>query len=187
MFLKLNQEIQSLHAQVEPTIFKPTFELSRDDFIKLISDKNAKIFFAELDGEAVGYVYFELLNKKETPHSYARKLIYIHHLGVESSVRWSGIGKALLGYVVDFAKSKGNFMPNSVKNEKGYSKVRFDSKAIKEAYNKRKTTKKFPTSISLPEDVVVSLKKIAGKKGIPYQTLMRMLIVEGLEKLEKAA
>ena len=78
-------------------------------------------------------------------------------------------------------------MPNYVKNEKGYSKIKFDSKAVKEAYSKRKTAKKFPTSISLPEDVVVSLKKIAGKKGIPYQTLMRMLIVEGLEKLEKAA
>ena len=57
----------------------------------------------------------------------------------------------------------------------------------KEAYSKRKTAKKFPTSISLAEDVVADLKSIASKKGIPYQTLMRMLIVEGLEKLKKAA
>jgi predicted DNA binding CopG/RHH family protein len=78
-------------------------------------------------------------------------------------------------------------MRNYVKNEKGYSKVKFDSKAIKEAYDKRKTTKKFPTSISLAEDVVADLKSIASRKGIPYQTLMRMLIVEGLEKLKKAA
>jgi len=78
-------------------------------------------------------------------------------------------------------------MPNYVKNEKGYSKVKFDAKAIKEAYSNRKTAKKFPTSISLGEDVVTDLKNIASKKGIPYQTLMRMLIIEGLEKLKSAA
>lgn len=78
-------------------------------------------------------------------------------------------------------------MSNSVKNEKGYSKVKFDAKAIKEAYSNRKTAKKFPTSISLGEEVVADLKGIAAKKGIPYQTLMRMLIIEGLEKLKKAA
>lgn len=78
-------------------------------------------------------------------------------------------------------------MSNYVKNEKGYSKVKFDAKAIKAAYDKRKTAKKFPTSLSLPEETVTELKGIAAKKGIPYQTLMRMLIVEGLEKLKKAA
>lgn len=78
-------------------------------------------------------------------------------------------------------------MPNYAKNEKGYEKIEFDSKAIKRAYEKRKKLKKFPTSVSLPEDVVSELKVIAQKKGVPYQTLMRMLIVEGLEKLRKSA
>jgi len=78
-------------------------------------------------------------------------------------------------------------MPSYVKNEKGYVKVKFDAKAIKEAYSKRKTAKKFPTSVSLAEEVVADLKSIASKKGIPYQTLMKMLIMEGLEKLKKAA
>ena len=54
-------------------------------------------------------------------------------------------------------------MAGYVKNEKGYAKSKFDTKAIKETYSKRKTA----------------------KKGIPYQ--MRMLIVKGLEKLKKAA
>jgi len=46
-------------------------------------------------------------------------------------------------------------MLNYVKNEKGFSKVGFNAKAIKEAC-------------------------------IPYQTIMRKLIVEGLEGLRKA-
>jgi len=76
-------------------------------------------------------------------------------------------------------------MRTYVKNEKGYSKVKVDTEAIKEAYSNRKTSKKFPTSLSLSEDVVADLKSIASKKGIPYQTLMRMLIVEGLTKLKE--
>jgi predicted DNA binding CopG/RHH family protein len=78
-------------------------------------------------------------------------------------------------------------MPSYVKNEKGYSKVKFDAKAIKEAYTKRKSAKKHPTSINLPEEVIAELKALALKMGMPYQTIMRKLIVDGLEKLREAA
>ena len=78
-------------------------------------------------------------------------------------------------------------MPNYVKNERGYTKVEFNAKDVKKAYEKRTKAKKFPTSISLPEDTVSELKSFAQSKGIPYQTLMRMLIIEGLEKLRVRA
>jgi predicted DNA binding CopG/RHH family protein len=78
-------------------------------------------------------------------------------------------------------------MPNYAKNERKYSKVEFDERSVKSAYAKRKKAKKFPTSISLPEDIVAQLKAIAQKKGLPYQTLMRMLIIEGLDNLKKSA
>ena len=80
-------------------------------------------------------------------------------------------------------------MKTYVKNEKGkaYETIEIDEKAIKRAYNDQKKAKKHPTSISLPEGVVIELKDAAQKKGIPYQTLMRMLIVEGLAKLRKSA
>ena len=74
-------------------------------------------------------------------------------------------------------------MPSYVKNKRGYTKVEFDAKGVKKAYDDRKKSKKFPTSISLPENTVAELKTLAQTKGIPYQTLMRMLIIEGLEKL----
>ena len=74
-------------------------------------------------------------------------------------------------------------MPSYVKSKRGYTRIEFNAKEVKKAYDERKKTKKFPTSISLPEDTVAELKSFAQSKGIPYQTLMRMLIVEGLEKL----
>ena len=73
------------------------------------------------------------------------------------------------------------------KNDKTYKTIEIDTKAIKSAYAKGKKAKKHPTSVSLPEEVVVELKNFAHIKGIPYQTLMRMLIVEGLERIRKSA
>ena len=78
-------------------------------------------------------------------------------------------------------------MPNYVKNEKGYGKVKFNAKAVKDAYSKAKTKKKHPTSVNLPEEVITELKALALERDVPYQTLMRRLITEGLAKLRKGA
>ncbi len=77
-------------------------------------------------------------------------------------------------------------MPNYVKNEKGYGKVKFNAKAVKDAYAKSKTKRKHPTSVNLPEEIVTELKALALKLDVPYQTLMRKFIIEGLAKLRVA-
>lgn len=79
-------------------------------------------------------------------------------------------------------------MPNYVKNEKGYKKgSSFEAKKIKAAYKKIKVSKKYPTSINLSEETVAELKALAAQKGIPYQTLMRMLVLDGVARLKKSA
>jgi predicted DNA binding CopG/RHH family protein len=78
-------------------------------------------------------------------------------------------------------------MSNYVKSEKGYQTVTFETKKIKSAYKKLKKAPKHPTSINLSEETVADLKRLAAAKGVPYQTLMRMLVLEGIEKLKKAA
>ncbi len=78
-------------------------------------------------------------------------------------------------------------MPNYVKSEKGYRKISFESKKIKEGYRALKAKRKHPTSINLPEETVAELRRLAAAKGLPYQTLMRMLVIEGIDRLKKAA
>jgi predicted DNA binding CopG/RHH family protein len=63
-----------------------------------------------------------------------------------------------------------------------YDEVEFDEESV---LNSKKIRRKMPTSISLPPDIVEELKKIAAKKGIPYQVLMRSFIIEGLERLKE--
>lgn len=63
-----------------------------------------------------------------------------------------------------------------------YDEVEFDEQSV---LNSRKIRRKMPTSISLPPEIVEELKKIATKKGIPYQVLMRSFILEGLQRLKE--
>ena len=83
-------------------------------------------------------------------------------------------------------------MRKYVKNEKGYEKS-FDAdwKAVEEGLKKvrakKNAAKKVPTSIALDPEFLAELKEAAAERSIPYQILMRMLLVEGFKKMKKAA
>lgn len=81
-------------------------------------------------------------------------------------------------------------MPRYVKNEKGYERsFETDWKALKSGLKKARAAvgepKKVPTSIALDPRLLADLKKEATARGIPYQILMRMFIIEGFQKLRK--
>ena len=42
-----------------------------------------------------------------------------------------------------------------------------------------------PTSVALDPRFIAALKKEAQARGIPYQILMRMFIIEGFERMKK--
>ena len=74
-----------------------------------------------------------------------------------------------------------------VKSLKEFDKpFEFEAEKILAAMKRFKDSKKKPTSIALDEKTIQELKKIAEKQGIPYQVLMRVLILDGLDRLKKA-
>jgi predicted DNA binding CopG/RHH family protein len=81
-------------------------------------------------------------------------------------------------------------MRRFVKNEKGYEKsFKADWKAVKNGLKKARAEqgepKKVPTSVALDPRFVEELKKAAKERGLPYQILMRMFIVEGFQRMKK--
>lgn len=62
-----------------------------------------------------------------------------------------------------------------------------DAEKILEAMKRYKDSRKKPTSVALDETTILELKNIAEKKGIPYQVLIRVFILDGLDRLKKAA
>ena len=75
-----------------------------------------------------------------------------------------------------------------VKSLKEYdAPFELDSKRILAAMKRYKDSKKKPTSVALDERTIQDLKKVAEKQGIPYQVLIRVFILDGLDRLKKSA
>ncbi len=62
-----------------------------------------------------------------------------------------------------------------------------DSKKILAAMKRFKNSPKKPTSVALDETTIQELKTLAEKQGIPYQVLIRVFILDGLNRLKKAS
>lgn len=77
-------------------------------------------------------------------------------------------------------------MKKYAKRLKQYDKIEFDTKAIIAGMSRLKGARRKPTSIALEEEILHELKEIAERNGVPYQVLMRLLIVEGLKRLKAA-
>jgi len=74
-----------------------------------------------------------------------------------------------------------------VKNDKSYdSASEFDEKKILASLKRRKGGRKVPTSVALDPELVVEIKESAEERGVPYQVLLRMFIVDGFKKWKKA-
>ena len=75
-----------------------------------------------------------------------------------------------------------------VKSLKEYDQeFKLDSKKILAAMKRFKNAPKKPTSVALDETTIQELKMLAEVQGIPYQVLIRVFILDGLDRLKKAA
>jgi predicted DNA binding CopG/RHH family protein len=73
----------------------------------------------------------------------------------------------------------------SLKEYEGESLL--DANKILTAMKRFKESPKKPTSVALDEKTIQELKVLAEHNGIPYQVLIRVFILDGLERLKKAA
>lgn len=62
-----------------------------------------------------------------------------------------------------------------------------DPEKILAAMKRYKSSPKKPTSVALDEKTIEELKLVAEEQGIPYQVLIRVFILDGLDRLKKAA
>ena len=75
-----------------------------------------------------------------------------------------------------------------VKSLKTYKKTSLlDSDKILEAMRRFKDSPKKPTSVALDQETIDELKIVAEKNGIPYQVLIRVFILDGLDRIKKSA
>ncbi len=59
-----------------------------------------------------------------------------------------------------------------------------DASKILMAMRRDGVSPKKPTSIALDERTIADLKSVADKQGLPYQVLIRVFILDGLERFK---
>jgi len=67
-----------------------------------------------------------------------------------------------------------------------FKKKILDSTEILKNMSRLKEGRRIPTSIALDENTINDLKNLANEYGVPYQVLMRTLLVNSLSLIKEA-
>ena len=108
--IQLNHVVQSLHAVLYPGDFTQMVDpcAVRSFFAARLAGPKSAIGIAEADRVPVGYVWFEVQARPETPFTPPRHRIYVHHIAVAPEARRRGIATALMHYVEHQAASEAS-------------------------------------------------------------------------------
>lgn len=112
LLAKLNEEIQTLHHNIQPRIFKPyDKEAITNFFKKTLNNENVVAYVANGNGTTLGYVLFFIINFEDNAFQYSRSFVLLDHILVLKNYQGKGVGKLLLDTTFSFAKEKNiNFV-----------------------------------------------------------------------------
>jgi ribosomal protein S18 acetylase RimI-like enzyme len=107
--IRLNAQVQRLHAQVYPADFKSLTDEGevRDFLLSAMRQTDHTILLAQVDGAVVGYAWIEIQDQPQTPFTWAKKRVFLHHICVDSGHQRLGVGSALIAQVEDRALAAG--------------------------------------------------------------------------------
>jgi ribosomal protein S18 acetylase RimI-like enzyme len=106
---RLNAEVQQLHAEALPHLFKPASSetFTREVFEAMLARPHCSLYLAETDGQSAGYLYLEVVDRPETWARYAHRALYVHQLCVARTHGRRGFGQQLLEHAADLATRQG--------------------------------------------------------------------------------
>jgi GNAT superfamily N-acetyltransferase len=94
--VRLNQVVQSVHAELYPDDFRATADA--DGLKSLLGPRLANIAIAEVDGFPVGYAWLEEQTRPANPFSLQSRCLFVHHLSVLPDSRRRGVAAALMAH-----------------------------------------------------------------------------------------
>ena len=131
---KIMNQVQELHVQWRPDIFKSTSDVMSKEFFQ-DAVANELFYVAEMASKITGVMGLEIRHI-ESPLHITREVLFIDSMAVEEAFRGKGIGHAFFSKVKEIAMSKncdGIELQVNAKNKlayKMYSKFGFTEKSI---------------------------------------------------------
>ncbi len=105
---ELRKQVNDLHVEGKPEVFKPGFPQELHDFIyKIWEDPEQEIVVAEQDGIICGFAVLHHICKPENPFMYERDFLDIDEFCVDEAYRRQGAATAMIGFIRQYAKDKG--------------------------------------------------------------------------------
>ena len=104
----LRKQVNDVHVEGKPDVFKPGFGEELKDFIKVIwNDPEQSIVVAESEGDICGFAVLHHINKPENPFMYERDFLDIDEFCVDKDHRRQGVASALIEFIKTYAKDQG--------------------------------------------------------------------------------
>ena len=105
---ELRRQVNDLHVEGKPEVFKPGFCDELRDFIHNIwEDPNKEIVVAESNGTVCGFAVLNHIVRPENPFMYPRDFLDIDEFGVDTAFRRLGVGSAMIRFIRDYTKEQG--------------------------------------------------------------------------------
>ena len=105
---ELRRQVNDLHVEGKPDVFRPGFCDELRDYIHAIrEDPNKEIVVADLDGTVCGFAVLNHIMRPENPFMYERDFLDIDEFGVDETFRRQGAASEMIRFIRDWAKEKG--------------------------------------------------------------------------------
>ena len=107
LLARLNHDVQEIHHDIEPSIFKPFDQENVEAFFqKILVNSSVEAYIAMVDEIPAGYMLLVENTTTENPFKYSSTILHIDQICVESEFKGKGVGKALVDHAKQYAIEK---------------------------------------------------------------------------------
>ena len=105
---ELRKQVNDLHVEGKPEVFKAGFNDELRDYIYNIwDDPEQEIVVADLDGTICGFAVLHHIVKPATPFMYERDFIDVDEFCVDKDYRRQGVASEMITFMRNYAREKG--------------------------------------------------------------------------------
>ena len=105
---ELRKQVNDLHVEGKPEVFKAGFNDELRDYIYNIwDDPEQEIVVVDLDGTICGFAVLHHIVKPATPFMYERDFIDVDEFCVDKDYRRQGVASEMITFIRNYAKEKG--------------------------------------------------------------------------------
>lgn len=105
---ELRKQVNDIHVEGKPEIFRAGFNDELQDFIyKIWKDPEQKIVVAELNGIVCGFAVLHHIHRPENPFMLERDFMDVDEFCVDKEYRRQGIATKMISFIRNYTKEKG--------------------------------------------------------------------------------